>query len=259
MRKRPSFRCWVTKNKHWIKQTCELSSRASRALNIWTYNLCVPCRNVTELAGPISGGAHWGLERASRACWFAHDRWGPGHSTAVPGLDPPTPGRAQWSPLAPKAQDTGWARQMLLTAPKTLCSGKETRTARQPTRKDLRTDLTKGHTELKYRKKERKRRAIRRQPQRGAHPGWAMSGGTQRGGRELGGGREGAAGSRRVCSTGACSCLLWSQRRGLGFYSESGGKPSVTEETSGSRYKKGRRCGHRGGSREQAVTKVTCC
>ena len=129
----------------------------------------------------------------------------PGEGTAEP---PGTKGPRGRRHCQTDAHDTGWARQMLPMAPKTLCSSEGTRTARQPTRKDLRTDLTKGHTELKYRKRERKRRAIRRQPQGGEHPGRALSGGTQRGGRELGGGREGAAGGRRVRSMGACSCLL---------------------------------------------------
>ena len=151
------------------------------------------------------------------------------------------------------AQDMGWARQMLPTAPKTLCPSEGTQTARQPTRKDLRTDLTKVCSNIG---RERENGG----PLGGSlsgeeHPGRALSGGTQRGGRELGGGREGAASGRRVCSAGACSCLLWSQR-GLGFYSESGGKPSVTKETSGSRYKTRRGCGRQSGSRERAVTQV---
>lgn len=143
---------------------------------------------------------------------------------------------------------------MLPTAPKTLCPSEGTQTARQPTRKDLRTDLAKVYSNIGT---ERENGGPFGGSLRGEeHPGRALSVGTQRGGRELGRGREGAASGRRVCSAGACSCLLWSQRRGLGFYSESGGKPSVTEETSGSRYKKRRGCGRRSGSRERAVTQV---
>lgn len=138
------------------------------------------------------------------------------------------------------AQDTGCMRQLLPRAPKTLCSGEGTETARQPARKDLRTDLAKGYTELKYRNRERKRRAIQRQPRGEEHPGQALSGGTQGRGCELGGGWEGAG---RVRGREACSCLLWGPRRGFGFYSESGGKPSVTKVTSGSHYKKRRGCG----------------
>ena len=162
-------------------------------------------------------------------------------SCPMPG---PTPGRAQRSPPAPKAhggasaQDMGCIRQMLLRAPKTLCSGEGTQTARQPTRKDLRTDLTKGYTKLKYRNRERKWRAIQRQPRGGRTPRpsaeWWDPGGWPWAGRRLG---------RRVRSGEARSCLLRGQRRGFGFYSQSGGKPSVTEATSGSRYKKRRGCG----------------
>ena len=57
----------------------------------------------------------------------------PGEGTAEP---PGTKGPRGRRHCQTDAHDTGWARQMLPMAPKTLCSSEGTRTARQPTRKD---------------------------------------------------------------------------------------------------------------------------